>query len=396
MNLRKNFRIWWQKPRVASDFSQEREVSFLELFYDLVYVVVIAEVAHHLTYHLSWSGLAEFSLMMVFVMWAWLNGMFYHSLHGSNDVSMRVFTFMQMILVGGMVVFIGDMFTDGAAGFAVVFALFQLLFAGLWFRTGYHDPGHRSVANSYSYIYILSALAMFWSATLTNAQTVQVLSAVIGINMLLPFMTYFRKKTRKAAVAATKATGDSVERIGLITIIALGEVVVSSINGVNDLESVTPRAVIVGTLGMLIAIGIWWLYFDFISRRLPKKGFWNNQLFPLLHIPLIAAIAATGGVLRDMISHNDAALEPTTRWLFVLSVSAGILTVAILLRLIKQPSAAIQKYTRKGISTIVVSALIILALGLTSFGHIALLASVFVALLAPVLYGIRIWIRAQR
>ena len=153
MNLRKNFRIWWQKPRVASDFSQEREVSFLELFYDLVYVVVIAEVAHHLTYHLSWSGLAEFSLMMVFVMWAWLNGMFYHSLHGSNDVSMRVFTFMQMILVGGMVVFIGDMFTDGAAGFAVVFALFQLLFAGLWFRTGYHDPGHRSVANSYSYIY---------------------------------------------------------------------------------------------------------------------------------------------------------------------------------------------------------------------------------------------------
>ncbi len=37
-----------------------REVSFLELFYDLVYVVVIGRVAHHLAEHLDWLGVRDF------------------------------------------------------------------------------------------------------------------------------------------------------------------------------------------------------------------------------------------------------------------------------------------------------------------------------------------------
>lgn len=34
--FRQNFRLWWQPPRRTSDREEERRVSFLELFYDLV------------------------------------------------------------------------------------------------------------------------------------------------------------------------------------------------------------------------------------------------------------------------------------------------------------------------------------------------------------------------
>ena len=39
---------FWQRPRLHGETIASREVSFLELFYDLVFVVVIARAAHHL------------------------------------------------------------------------------------------------------------------------------------------------------------------------------------------------------------------------------------------------------------------------------------------------------------------------------------------------------------
>ena len=34
----KHYRVWWQKPKRYAEQEEERKVSFLELFYDLVYV----------------------------------------------------------------------------------------------------------------------------------------------------------------------------------------------------------------------------------------------------------------------------------------------------------------------------------------------------------------------
>jgi hypothetical protein len=41
-------RHFWQPPRAHGDVIEGREVSFLELFYDLVYVVVVSQAARHL------------------------------------------------------------------------------------------------------------------------------------------------------------------------------------------------------------------------------------------------------------------------------------------------------------------------------------------------------------
>lgn len=46
--IRQSFRKWWQPPRKASNRQEERSVTFLELFYDLAYVVLVAQLAHSL------------------------------------------------------------------------------------------------------------------------------------------------------------------------------------------------------------------------------------------------------------------------------------------------------------------------------------------------------------
>jgi len=56
-SVRQRVRHWWQPPRRISERPAHRQISFLELFYDLVYVVLIAELSHALSLHVTWSGL---------------------------------------------------------------------------------------------------------------------------------------------------------------------------------------------------------------------------------------------------------------------------------------------------------------------------------------------------
>jgi len=52
------------KPAEAhGDVIEGREVSFLELFYDLVYVVVVSQAAGHLARDVNWAGLGRFAVV---------------------------------------------------------------------------------------------------------------------------------------------------------------------------------------------------------------------------------------------------------------------------------------------------------------------------------------------
>src|ERR671928_125710 len=57
-------RRWWQRPRLRTDEEEqhERKVSWLELFYDLVFVVVISELTSYLSGHVSLGGVLGFVL----------------------------------------------------------------------------------------------------------------------------------------------------------------------------------------------------------------------------------------------------------------------------------------------------------------------------------------------
>src|SRR5689334_77780 len=110
MSERIRFRRWWQPPRPASNRPQERRVTFLELFYDLVFVVIIAEISHTLAEDMSFSGIGIFIFLFIIAWWAWLNGALYHDLHGNNDIRTRAFTFLQMLTVAAMAIFAHNAF----------------------------------------------------------------------------------------------------------------------------------------------------------------------------------------------------------------------------------------------------------------------------------------------
>jgi low temperature requirement protein LtrA len=80
-------RRFWSPPARFADRPADRRVTFLELFFDLVFVVVIAQLAQRLAAHPSWSGVGWFVFLFYAVWSSWINGTLYYDLHGTNDVS---------------------------------------------------------------------------------------------------------------------------------------------------------------------------------------------------------------------------------------------------------------------------------------------------------------------
>ena len=98
---------------------EDRSVGFIELFYDLVYGVVIARAAHHLAEHLSWRGVGEFAVVFGMIWLAWLNGTLYQDFHGREDGRSRTYVFLQMGILAVLAVPTAEADGESGQGFAI-------------------------------------------------------------------------------------------------------------------------------------------------------------------------------------------------------------------------------------------------------------------------------------
>jgi low temperature requirement protein LtrA len=120
----------WQPPRPHGEAPRERVVGPLELFYDLVVVVLVAQAAHQLAGDLTWGGLGEFTVIFTLVWIAWANGSLHHELHGHDDAWARSTFLLQIVVLAAMGAFIPQ--ADGARGAAFGIAGLPLLFPDPW------------------------------------------------------------------------------------------------------------------------------------------------------------------------------------------------------------------------------------------------------------------------
>ncbi|MER5502810.1 low temperature requirement protein A [Streptomyces sp. NPDC002561] len=106
-----------------------REVSPLELFYDLVFVFAVSQLSHHLLEHLTWRGAAETAVLLVAVFGTWA----YTSYEATLLDVHRDVTRWMIVIVMGLGLFmnaaIPGAFADRAWAF-VIPLLAILFFAG--------------------------------------------------------------------------------------------------------------------------------------------------------------------------------------------------------------------------------------------------------------------------
>ena len=70
---------WLQPPRLRIGESEQehRRATWLELFYDLVFVVAVSQVSDNLYADVSVAGFFKFVFLFIPIWWAWIGTTFY-------------------------------------------------------------------------------------------------------------------------------------------------------------------------------------------------------------------------------------------------------------------------------------------------------------------------------
>ncbi len=382
---------WWQSPRRAADRIANRRVSFLELFYDLVFVAIISQVEHRLTAHLDGSGVFVFAGMFTIIWWAWFNGSMYHDLHGNDDVRTRTFTFLQMIAVAAMAVFAHDAVGESSRQFAIAYAALQLILAFLWFMTGVKDPDHRLLSFPYT-INMLVSIAIFVASVFVPEEIrytlwlIAIVIAMIGPQVATAVIGANRPEVRDQVILASRASESVVERFGLFGIIVLGEVIVGVVGGVIARHHVVLAIAAAALVGMVIAIALWWIYFDLVSMQMPRPGFATTYGWMWLHLPLTMSIAAVGAGILHVVELSPGTPQIGPRLILGGAVAVAALSIAMLSAIL-EGSELHQQIRRASRRVLLVVAPLSIVLSIFEIGAIALLSGLALLLLSSVVAG---------
>lgn len=178
-----------------------------------------------------------------------------------------------------------------------------------------------------------------------------------------------------------------MERFGLFTIIILGEVVVAVVRGVAGHHHLDWEVGVTAALGMLIAIALWWVYFDSVSHHKPRPGRLTVSGWMYLHLPMTMGIGAAGAAVVNVVEHAGEPLPAEVRWLLVGAIAVVLVSIALLTRTI-QASDEVRAVNRSARRVLLLSCFVIVLLGFTNLGTVPLL-------LAPVFYGFKMWPQFQ-
>jgi low temperature requirement protein LtrA len=108
-----------------TDAGTQRTATWLELFFDLAFLLVVAELAVGLRNDLTPHGVLVFAGLFSSVWWAWAGFTFYANRFDTDDLVYRLAKLTAMLAVAGLAASIAEATSTGAAQFAICQAVLR-------------------------------------------------------------------------------------------------------------------------------------------------------------------------------------------------------------------------------------------------------------------------------
>jgi low temperature requirement protein LtrA len=290
-----------------------RKVTWLELFFDLIFVAAVSQVAAPLRDDYTVAGLVRFAPLFVLIWWAWTGHAIFSTRFDTDDRQQRALTLLQMFAVAAMAANAKDALDSrSSAGFAAAYAAVRFILVAQYLRasrlrdarplTIRYLAGHGTAAAVWLASALVAAPERFWLWGLAFA-----------IDLGTPWV---------AVPHTVKAPPDAAhlpERFGLFTLILLGESVVAVMQGMESQEDWTPPAAASAFLGMAITFLIWWWYFDGAGGAAAqpvrsRRDAIRIHLWSYAHFPLYLGIVIVGVGMERIVTaiSRSPLLSPET------------------------------------------------------------------------------------
>jgi low temperature requirement protein LtrA len=310
-----------------SSLERERHATWLELFYDLVFAAAVSQIGHSLyVNNNSITAFLETISLFVPVWWAWIGVTFYAARFETDDLVHRLLVLLQMMGAAALTINIHGALAETSGNFAISYGAIRGFLVIEYIRTGRKIPAARTLANSYAQGFLISTILWLISVVVPAPIRFMIWTLAISIDISTTILV-----GRKHAWLAPNIF-HLPERMGLFTLIVLGETIFGLVASLSDHEWNIESTVSIGA-GLSIAFSLWWMYFDNIEgspiRAFREKGRIRIYIAWLYsHFPLVVGLVSTAAGIRYVVSApQDIALSYTGEWLICGSVSLCLFSI---------------------------------------------------------------------
>ncbi|NQU37426.1 MAG: low temperature requirement protein A, partial [Actinobacteria bacterium] len=304
-----------------------KSVTFVELFFDLVFVFSLTQVTGVVAHHLDWTGLLQAVLVFWLIWWAWTQ--FTWAL---NAVDTRQPVVRITVLVGTAMAFlmgagVDEAFDETGLWFAIPYALVKMTGLSFIVRQAFSGQNRAQLFQfagislaSISLVVIGAALPLPWRYALwLTAIVVDLVSARVATSS---------RSWRLDGRSWNMDGGHFAERHALFVILVLGESLVAAALVTNsEARSLPLLLVAIGTV--VVTCLLWWNYFGWFQAAAgkllkataePGRTQMASDAYSMFHFPLVAGVIAIAAVFEEMLLEPFETLEEPA----VVAIAIGV------------------------------------------------------------------------
>lgn len=277
-------------------------MSFLELFFDLVFVLAVTTVVAFMSERGGWSGIGEGLVVLGVLWWAWVGYAWLTSVVDPESGPSRLVLFAAMAALLVVSICVPDAFGDLALTLAVAYGVVRAAQIGLFVLASGDDPNLRKSVLGLAVSTAIGVGLLTAAAFTDGGVQITLWIVALALDMAGPF--FF------GADGWRLAPSHFVERHGLVLIIALGESIIAIGVGASS-GDVTTAVIATAVLGVAAITALWWLYFDVTALVVGHEiesmppGRARNDLardaYSYLHYPMVAGIVLLALGLKEVV-----------------------------------------------------------------------------------------------
>ncbi|MDQ4212478.1 low temperature requirement protein A [Microbacterium capsulatum] len=313
--------MMWGRLRSGTDRDASR-ADWMELFFDLVFVALIGQLAAGLRTDPSFGEILKFLALFASVWWSWVNLTYTVNVQlGMSRRTLAGYMLAAMAAVGAIAVAAPEAVGGRAWLFALGNAGLRCVMLVLWTRRSWTT----SVASRVRLLSYNGATAAIWAASAFLPAPVDY--AFWAVAILCEVVLLVASAPGLLRRVNTLNADHLADRFGTLVIIALGESVLAVVLTLSG--AMTPIAAVTAGLGLIVTAGIAWSMFMFgidamrdglesLAARDDSRGI--VETFAFLPYFLVAGVMLLAGALSTAVRAPLIPLPPAA----AVSLGAGV------------------------------------------------------------------------
>ena len=311
---------------------EDQTVTFVELFFDLVFVFSVTQVVGILHHEVNGTVVVQAVLVFWLIWWAWTQFTWTLNAADTTHPLIDFGTLLATAVAFFMAVVVPEAFGHDALWFAITYIIVRLIGLVLNYLVASTDASQRAAVRTFLLLSCVGFVIILTGAYLGGQWQMWLWAAAIVFDIVTVLIagTFEGWNVHPEHFA---------ERHGLFVIIALGESLIVAASSVSG-TSLAGSIFVVALLAVAITCSLWWTYFPRIMPVL-EHSLKNNQgvnrtqiardSYSLMHFIMLLGIIGFAFAVEEGLAHSSdpMAIEARLSLSFALIAFVGGMALAI-------------------------------------------------------------------